>query len=173
MTAPVPPSAHPLPDGGGGPDAGPDAGGFEVRLEQQDLYRFLALFDQEGVEPLTIDEPAPLGEGAGPNASRLLATAVGHCLSASALFCLSKARIPVHGVRTTVTGEYERNERGRLRIGGLKVHVQLDVDDADRPRMSRCMSLFEDFCVVTASVRDGVEVDVEVGTGASPGDLDG
>ncbi|MDE3206464.1 MAG: OsmC family protein [Acidobacteriota bacterium] len=168
MTAPVPPSGDPPPDGVE-QTSGSGTEGFEVRLEQQDLYRFLALFDQDGVGPLAIDEPPPLGAGDGPNASRLLATAVGHCLSASSLFCLNKARVPVHGVHTTVTGEYQRNERGRLRIGGLKVHLHLDVDAADRPRMSRCLSLFEDFCVVTASVRDGIDVAVEVDTGDSAG----
>lgn len=141
----------------------PEGESFEVRLDQEEMYRFMAQFvGQDGVEPLIVDEPAPLGAGAGPNASRLLATAVGHCLSASALFCMSRARIPVRGVHTTVVGALERNAQGRLRIGGLQVRIELDVDDADRPRMGRCLDLFEDFCVVTASVRNGVPVEVEV-----------
>ncbi|HET9077621.1 MAG TPA: OsmC family protein [Acidimicrobiales bacterium] len=147
------------------PAAGPETGSFEVSLDQEDLYRFMVQFGQDGVEPLAVDEPAPLGAGAGPNASRLLAAAVGHCLSASALFCLSRARIPVHGVHTTVSGELGRNERGRLRIDGLRVKLDLDVADADRARMGRCLELFEDFCVVTASVRDGIPVEVEVASG--------
>lgn len=134
----------------------------EVRLDQQDLYRFSVLFGQDGVEPLVVDEPAPLGAGAGPNASRLLAAAVGHCLSASALYCLDKARVPVQGVQTTVTGQLERNERGRLRIGGLQVQIDVAVAEADRSRMVRCLELFEDFCVVTASVRNGIPVEVDV-----------
>lgn len=139
-----------------------DSSSFEVRLDQQERYRFRADFGMSGVEPWIIDEPPPLGEAAGPNASRLVAAAVGHCLSASALFCLEKARIPVHGVRTLVTGATTRNERGRMRIGGLRVTIELDVDEGDRARMGRCLDLFEDFCVVTASVRGGIPVDVEI-----------
>ena len=30
--------------------------------------------------------------------------------------------------------------------------------------MSRCLEIFEDFCVVTASVREGIEIDVKVDT---------
>lgn len=139
--------------------------GFEVRLDQQAGYRFSADFGIAGVEPWVIDEPPPLGESAGPNASRALAAAVGHCLSASALYCLSRAHIPVHGVHTVVKGATDRNDHGRLRITGFRVSIDLDVDEADRPRMRRCLELFEDFCVVTASVRSGIPVDVEV-TGA-------
>lgn len=138
---------------------------FEVHLDQEDRYRFRVDFGQQGVEPLIVDEPPPLGAGEGPNASRLLAGAVGHCLSASALFCLEKARIPVRGVHTTVSGRLERSDRGRLRVGGLTVHLHLDVDEADRQRMGRCLDLFEDFCVVTASVRQGIPVEVEVSSG--------
>lgn len=142
--------------------------GFEVLLEQQDRYRFTADFAIPGVEPLVIDEPAPLGEAAGPNASRVLAAAVGHCLSASALFCLEKARIPVRGVHTRVSGSTARNERGRLRLGRLEVTVDLDVAEEDRARMQRCLGLFEDFCVVTASVRAGIEVEVTVAGAGIP-----
>jgi hypothetical protein len=30
--------------------------------------------------------------------------------------------------------------------------------------MTRCLALFEDFCVVSASVRDGIAIDVTVDT---------
>ena len=136
--------------------------GFEVRLDQESAYRFRADLGVEGLAPWIIDEPPPLGEAAGPNASRLVAAAVGHCLSASALYCLQRARVPVHGVHTSVKGATSRNEEGRLRIGGLQVTIELDVADEDRPRMKRCLGLFEDFCVVTASVRAGIPVEVEV-----------
>ena len=44
------------------------------------------------------------------------------------------------------------------------MHVKLhpDVAAGDVERMSRCLGLFEDFCIVTQSVRDGVDVQVEV-----------
>jgi organic hydroperoxide reductase OsmC/OhrA len=135
---------------------------FTFALDLKDGYRFLVDFDQPGVPPLLLDEPEPLGDGAGPNAARLLAAAVGNCLSASVLYCLQRAHIAVHGIHTTVSGSLERNESGRLRIGGINVRIEPVVDDSEQPRMRRCLELFEDFCVVTQSVRQGIEVDVAV-----------
>ena len=59
-------------------------------------------------------------------------------------------------------GTMRRNEKGRLRIGTLDVAINLDVADADPHRLKRCLELFEDYCVVTASVRRGIEVRVKV-----------
>ncbi len=131
-------------------------------MELQDGYRFLVHFDQEGVAPLLMDESPPLGEGTGPSPSRILAAAIGNCLSASALFCLRKARIPVKGMRTSVETQFDRTETKRLRIGGVTVRIEVEVAPEDRERMARCLSIFEDFCVVTQSVRQGVPVEVSL-----------
>lgn len=141
-----------------------DEPGFSVTLTRESLFRFLADFGLPGVEPLAIDEPPPIGEGAGPNASRLLAASVGACLAASALYCLEKARVPVGDVAATVDVELERNERGRLRIGRLVVRLGIQAAPENQERTRRCLDLFEDFCVVTQSVRAGVPVEVAVET---------
>ena len=103
-----------------------------------------------------------LGAGRGPSAARLLAAAIGHCLGASLLFCLRKSRIEVEELRTTVEGTVVRNERGRLRVGAIRAKLAPEVAPGDRDRMGRCLELFEDFCIVTESVRQGIPVVVEV-----------
>ncbi len=123
---------------------------------------FAVEFPGEALAPLTVDEPPPVGRGAGPNPARLLAAAVGHCLSASLLFCLEKSRVRVAELRTTVRGRLARNERGRWRIAALAVQLDPTIAEPDRERAERCLELFEDFCIVTASVRQGVEISVEV-----------
>lgn len=135
---------------------------FSLTLERQDGYRFTASFDEFGETRLTMDEPTPLGEGRGPNATRVLGAAVAHCLSASLLFCLKKARVDVAGMQTRVTGSIVRNDEGRLRIGGLRVKLVLNVAPEGKQRIDRCVEVFEDFCIVTQSLRQGVDVDVEV-----------
>lgn len=137
---------------------------FEITMDLQDDFRFLVDFDEDGVAPLLMDEPAPLGTGDGPNAARVLAAAVGNCLSASMLFCLQRAHIDVRGMHTTVAASLGRNDAGRVRIQGIDVRIEPLVDAAQQPRMRRCLELFEDFCVVTQSVRAGIDVGVRVDT---------
>lgn len=133
---------------------------FAVTLEQRDGFAFSAAFEDPTLATIKLDEPPPLGMGSGPNAARVLAAAVGHCLSASLLFCLRKARIPVAGMRTTVRGTIVRNERGRFRVGRIAVEVDPRIDAGDRGRIERCLQVFEDFCIVTESIRRGIDVSV-------------
>lgn len=135
---------------------------FSITLRQQEDFRFIVEFDQPGVEPLLVDEPPPLGEGAGPNPARLLAVAVANCLSASLLFCMRKARLNPGTITTTVEATLERDERNRLRIGGLHVSIHPTLGAEDAARVERCVNVFEDFCIVTESVRKGIEVEVDV-----------
>ena len=139
-----------------------EQGSFEIRMQGQEGYRFEVDFNDPGIAPLWVDEPAPLGEGSGPNASRLLATAVGNCLSASLLFCLRKAHVAPSAVNTTVRGTMMRNEQGRLRIAGFDVAIEVSGEFESQGRFERCLGMFEDFCVVTASVRQGIPVQVSV-----------
>lgn len=140
---------------------------FEIRLKRTQRYEFDVDFEQPGVPGFVVDETPPLGEGHGPSPARVLATAIGHCLSASALFCLGKAHVDVRAFHTTVSARLVRNERGRLRIGGLAVRLHPVVAPGDRDRMHRCLELFEDFCIVTESVRRGIEVQVQVDVGGT------
>lgn len=138
-------------------------GPFSVDVLQKDHFRFEVVFDDESWAPIIVDEPEPLGEGRGPNAARLLAGAVGNCLAASLLLCLEKSRFSVRDLRARVEGTMERNQEGRFRIARLDVTVLPVVEgDGESPRFGRCLDIFEDFCIVTQSVRQGIDVDVRV-----------
>jgi len=132
-----------------------------VTMEQVSGLEFRVRFDWDTAAELVLDEPEPIGNRRGPNATRLVAAAVGNCLTASLAFCLQRARVPSEGLRTTVTGQMVRNENKRLRIGGFEVRIELP-EDLDPASATRCLGLFEEFCIVTASVRQGIPVSVEV-----------
>lgn len=136
---------------------------FDVELEQLSGYEFKVRFDNTQFAELLLDEPAPLGGDKGPNASRLIGAAVANCLSASLVFCLAgKFKQPLGALRTQVRGELVRNPQNRLRIGRLDVTIHLRENAADVKHLERCLEQFEDFCVVTESVRHGIAVGVRV-----------
>lgn len=134
---------------------------FDITLEQTNAYEFTVKFDKESFAPLKTDEPPPLGKDAGPNPARVLAAALANCLSASLIFCLSKKGQKVEGVTSTAHVEIVRNEKNRLRIGKVDVTIKAPLP-RESEALQSCLGMFEDFCIVTQSVREGLTVNVNV-----------
>lgn len=135
---------------------------FRIELRQQQDYRFTVKFDRPDLPPLVTDESPPLGADAGPNPARLLGVAVANCLAASLLFALRKFGndpAPLHAVAEVVL---LRNSRGRLRIPRIAVELRLGVPWQALKHADRALAQFEDFCIVTESVRGGIDVAVRV-----------
>jgi organic hydroperoxide reductase OsmC/OhrA len=133
-----------------------------VELERLQDYSFKVDFGHAGMEALITDEEVPLGKGVGPNPSMLLAAAMGNCLSSSLLFCLVKARADVKGIKTSVKARMTRNEKGRWRITEMDVELNAKVDKEYTSQMERCVALFEEFCIVSKSVEQGIPFKVKV-----------
>jgi organic hydroperoxide reductase OsmC/OhrA len=138
------------------------AGEFTLSMEQVRNYEFRVKFDKEGLPDLILDEPSPLGHDAGPNATRILAAAIANCLSASLLFCTKRARVELGPIHTEIKMQLVRNENKRLRVGKVEVVIDPRLSEADKEKAARCLQIFEDFCVVTQSVRQGIDVAVSV-----------
>lgn len=132
--------------------------GFNVKLELLENYIFKVDFGDFG--DIITDEAPPLGSGEGPNPSGLVAAAVGNCLCASLLFALRKFKDSPTGIRAEVKGEMERQD-GRWRIARMNVRMQLD-DTQVLEHLPKALEQFEDFCIVTQSIRKGIPVSVEV-----------
>jgi len=135
---------------------------FRVDVERERDFVFRVDFGLEGVYELIMDEPEPVGGGTGPDASRLVAAAVGNCLSASLLFCLGKSRVEVSGMRTAVRGVTARNEEGRWRIRELNVELAPEIEGDKVKQLERCIVIFEQFCVASQSIRQGIPLNVKV-----------
>ncbi|MBL8478610.1 MAG: OsmC family protein [Sterolibacteriaceae bacterium] len=138
---------------------------FSFTLEQQEDFAFLIRFDKD-IPPLLADEPPPLGHDAGPNPSRLLAASIANCLSASLLFALRKFKNNPGPITAVVTAHMERNTEKRLRVGRVDVMIQFDSPADSLEHLDRVLAQFEDFCVVTQSVRSGFPVSVTVRDGS-------
>lgn len=135
---------------------------IDITLEQIGDYEFRIRFEGSAVDDLITDEPAPLGHDHGPNPSRLLLAAVANCLSASLLFALRKFKNQPGALRTTASARTERDAEGRWRIPRAEVVLHLAEPAAQYQNLDRILAQFENFCVVTQSVRAGMAVAVRV-----------
>ena len=135
---------------------------FSLQLEQLEGYEFRVVFDLDSIDDLVVDEPPPLSNASGPNPSRLLATAAANCLSASLLYCISKNDPPGESLRASAECTLARNAKGRLRIGRIDVTLEVNGELEQSVRTRRCLDLYEDFCVVTASLREGFPIHAKV-----------
>ncbi len=106
---------------------------FGIKIEQVSGYEFRVTFDKPQHPSLLMDEPEPLGKDSAPNPSRILAAAIGDCLSASLMFCLSRSGANVSDLKTEVSVELVRNEQKRLRNGD-SAFLGRTARNSDRPR---------------------------------------
>lgn len=137
-----------------------------VTLTQLSDYSFNISFDETDIPDLVTDEPAPLGGGAGPNPSRMLLAAIANCLSASLLFAMRKYKNQPGTIRAEVRGTLGRNAEGRMRVQHVDVDLHLPDAAEDDAQFDRTLQQFENFCVVTESVRSGIEIAVQVHDGS-------
>ncbi len=134
---------------------------IHVQLQQQQDYQFHIHFG-ELVPDLLGDEPAPLGAGRGPSPVQLLCAAVGNCLSDSLLFALRKFKQAPEPISCDVQAEVGRNAAGRLRVLSIKAVLKLGVPAASLQHLERVLDQFQEFCTVTQSVGQGIDISVEV-----------
>lgn len=135
---------------------------IRLTLEQESDYAFRITFDQQGAAPLLTDEPSPLGHDRGPDPSRLLLTSVVNCLAASLLFALRKYKNAPGTLRAEISATPLRNADGHWRIPRAFVELRLPEGNEHYEHLDRVLEQFEQFCVVTESVRQGIDVEVTV-----------
>ena len=136
-----------------------------ITITRQQGYQFLVDF-APGMAQLMADEPPPLGEAAGPSPSHILLAAVANCLTASLTFALQKFKQDPGALSATATATMGRNEDNRLRIQHVDVDIRLGVAGADLAHLDRALAQFEEFCTVSMSVRQGIDIGVRVSDSA-------
>jgi organic hydroperoxide reductase OsmC/OhrA len=134
------------------------AGEFDIEIDQAQDCEFRIRFDRLHYPELLLDAPAPVGRDLAP--SRLLAAAMGHCLASGLLYSARKARLSLGPIYAKVHTQIAPNEHGFRRVLQVEVETDPNVSEAEKEQAARCMESFEGFCIVTQSVREGIDVSV-------------
>ena len=97
----------------------------------------------------------------GPNPSRLLASAVLGCLSASLIFCIGKKNLKLDDFEAEAEIIIAKNEKNFLRVKEINIKL-IPVTDNEEviKRIKQCEKMFEDYCTITQSVREGIKINV-------------
>lgn len=135
-----------------------------ISLKRLEKFKFEVDFHKDTIANLLMDEPpeVPGGESKGPNASMLLGAAVGNCLSASLTFCLMKKKVELYNLSTDVSIKRARNEDGYWRIKEINVTLYPEVEDPENANFKRCMEVFFNYCIVSASIKDAIPINVNI-----------
>ena len=142
---------------------------ISLKLEKNMIFK--STFQYQGLKELLIDETLESdGIKVGPDASTLLGMAVTGCLCASFLFCLAKRNLTLKDLEARTEISFKKNEQGYLRVEKIDVKIIPKTTNPDiKKRISQCIKeikrghmLFEESCIITSSVRDGIKVDVNV-----------
>jgi len=141
----------------------------DMKLEKDMIFK--VNFGYEKIKELFIDET--MGEKTqmwGPDAAELLAMALLGCLNASFLFCLNKRNLTVNDLDAHAEVSFKKIEKGYIRVDKIDVRiVPKSNDPATLQRIQQCIKkmkndkmFFEETCIITASIREGIKVDVKI-----------
>jgi len=93
----------------------------------------------------------------------MLAMAVLGCLSASFIFCLQKKDFKINDLKAEAEVTIARNQKGFWRVRKIDVDIFAKIDDPEtHKRADQCRKMFEQYCIVTRAVREGIDVDVNL-----------
>jgi uncharacterized OsmC-like protein len=134
---------------------------------------FKSVFDFKKTSSIIVDESVeekPQSEKLGPDAATLLGMGIVSCLSASFLFCLKKRDLSLDDLEAHVDISFHKIDKGYTRIKKVKVKlIPKTQDEAVRRRIKTCMReikrghmFFEETCIITSSVKEGLDIDVKV-----------
>ena len=133
-----------------------------IHLVLEQAYQFNVEFGLVDVPALVTDATPPLGQARGPDSEMLLVASVANCLCASLAFALRKFKNDSVSMSATASAQLTRNEQGRQRVQSIQVDIRLEAPASALRLWERALAQYEDFCVVTQSVRAAIPISVRV-----------
>jgi uncharacterized OsmC-like protein len=139
---------------------------FGVRLQLLEKFQFKSQAyegDRLHGVPFRSDEPDPVGDAAGPSTPALLASAVGHCLTASLVEICRHAAFDIGSVLTDAVAVVAPNAEGLPRIRRIEVTITPTLRSrASDTMLKRCEGTFRRYCTVCSSLEPAFPVNVNV-----------
>jgi uncharacterized OsmC-like protein len=140
-----------------------------IKLDEDLIFK--SLNEYKKIQDLIIDETIDK-EGIldGPDAASLLGLAIVSCLSATFIFCLNKRNLTIEDLKASANISFKKIGGGLTRIDKIQVNIIPKTQDEEvLKRIKICTKelkdgemFFEKACIITPSVRDGIDISVNV-----------
>lgn len=116
------------------------------------------------IDNLYIDERnVEKAEKIGTSPTKLLALSVLGCLAASFSFCLQKKNFSLSELEGRAQVTISRNDKGFWRVKKIDVEMIPQINTPEmRKRADQCAEFFEQYCIITESLRNGFQVNVNL-----------
>ena len=140
-----------------------------IKLERDMIFQLQNAY--KNLDSLLIDESLDdQKEKVGPDAASLLGLAVISCLSASLLFCLNKRNLTLDDLEAKADISFKEPKKGYKRVASIEVKMIPKTSDPEvLRRLKQCIKeikdghmFFEESCIITPSVREGINIQVDV-----------
>ena len=141
----------------------------DMKLEKDLIFKVNLGYDK--IKELFIDETMDeKSKEWGPDAAQLLGMAILGCLNASFLFCLHKRNLTIDDLEAHAEVSFKKIEKGYVRVDKIDVKILPKSNDpATLKRINQCVKkmkdnrmFFEETCIITASVREGIDINVNI-----------
>jgi uncharacterized OsmC-like protein len=133
----------------------------DVELKHKEDCMFDARFrTKEG--DLLLPAPTPVGVGYGPEAVTLLNMSTTYCMTASLNYYLAKARVVPTTLRAKGHVGMRLTEEQFRRVKSIEIDIRIEVDEKERKRLMRALDRFNDFCIITESIKGSFPINVRV-----------
>ncbi|TFF98563.1 MAG: hypothetical protein EU547_01195 [Promethearchaeota archaeon] len=132
---------------------------------------FTSLLNTKKIPKIFIDESLEKSDPPiGPDAATLLGMGVTSCLCASFIFCLQKRNLTLDDLEANAEISFYTTKQGYMRVKQMDIKLIPKSEDSEvLKRIKQCTRemrdgdmMFEKTCIITPSVREGFDINVDV-----------
>ena len=136
----------------------------KVGLKLQENMLFKCELGNVKMQDLYIDERnKKKTEKIGPSPIKLLALSVLGCLAVCFEFCLQKKGFTLSDLDGRAEVTFTRKDKEFWRIRKIDIDLLPKIDNTEmRKSVAQCKNLFEQHCIISESLRKGMEINVNL-----------
>ena len=136
---------------------------MKVSLKYSENLHFTA--SARHFDDIHIDEPESFhGTDKGPSPVEFFLIGIGGCLGSTFAYCLQRHNVEIDALEVVVDGQLKHaGPIMSLRLVDIAVELLVTArDNESSEKIEQCIKSFQEYCIVTNSITQGIPLDVKV-----------